>query len=127
MQESGGRRIKRARMIDQNSVRFLSADEIAEARRFTVLQTYPDERGREIEHWNTGRDAPDRRQMTHIGVFRAYVAAYLAAHPGFNHEMTQMVRQLAPGPAGLTPALYCFNARQAWHIGIAECRETACQ
>src|SRR3546814_9031889 len=30
MQESGGRRIKRALMIDQNSVRFLSADEIAE-------------------------------------------------------------------------------------------------
>src|SRR3546814_3912245 len=77
----------------QNSVRFLSADEIAEARRFTVLQTYLDERGREIEHWNTGRDAPNRRQMTNIGVFRAYVAAYLAAHPGINHEMTQMVRQ----------------------------------
>src|SRR3546814_17048513 len=72
-----------------------------------------DERGREIEHWNTGRDAPNRRQMTNIGVFRAYVAAYLAAHPGINHEMTQMVRQLAPGPAGLPLELYCFTASTA--------------
>ncbi|RIA36625.1 miniconductance mechanosensitive channel [Hephaestia caeni] len=114
MHESGGRRIKRSLMIDQNSVRFLSADEIAEARRFTLLHAYLDERGREIEHWNTGRDAPNRRQMTNIGVFRAYVAAYLAAHPGINQEMTQMVRQLAPGPAGLPLELYCFTASTAW-------------
>src|SRR3546814_12697426 len=52
--------------------------------------------------------------MTNIGVFRAYVAAYLAAHPGINHEMTQMVRQLAPGPAGLPLELYCFTASTAW-------------
>src|SRR3546814_13371303 len=52
--------------------------------------------------------------MTKIGVCRAYVAAYLAAHPGINHEMTQMVRQLAPGPAGLPLELYCFTARTAW-------------
>src|SRR3546814_7168354 len=76
--------------------------------------SYLDERGRDIEHGNTGRDAPNRRQMTNIGVFRAYVAAYLAAHPGINHEMTQMVRQLAPGPAGLPLELYSFTASTAW-------------
>ncbi|HVJ00114.1 MAG TPA: mechanosensitive ion channel domain-containing protein [Sphingomonas sp.] len=114
MQESGGRRIKRALMIDQNSIRFLSEDEIAEARRFALLAPYLDERGREIAEWNTGRGAADQRRMTNIGVFRAYVAAYLAAHPGITNELTQMVRQLAPGPSGLPLELYCFTASVAW-------------
>jgi miniconductance mechanosensitive channel len=101
-------------MIDQNSVRFLSEDEIADARRFALLVPYLDERGREIAEWNTGRGAADQRRMTNIGVFRAYVTAYLAAHPGITNELTQMVRQLAPRPDGLPLELYCFTASVAW-------------
>jgi miniconductance mechanosensitive channel len=114
MQESGGRRIKRALMIDQNSVRFLTDEEIERARGFTVLRPYLDERSKEIATWNGDRPPSDRRRMTNIGVFRAYVAAYLAAHPGIAHDMTLMVRQLAPGPDGLPLEIYCFTATVAW-------------
>jgi miniconductance mechanosensitive channel len=118
MQESGGRRIKRSLNIDQNSIRFLSEDEIAEARRFALLIPYLDARGCEIAQWNArlpaDRGPANQRRMTNIGVFRAYVSAYLAAHPGITNEMTQMVRQLAPGPDGLPLELYCFTASVAW-------------
>jgi miniconductance mechanosensitive channel len=114
MQESGGRRIKRALMIDQNSIRFLTDEEIEAARGFTVLRPYLDERAREIAAWNGERPAPDRRRMTNIGVFRAYVDAYLRAHPGIAQDMTLMVRQLAPGPDGLPLEIYCFTATVAW-------------
>jgi miniconductance mechanosensitive channel len=114
MQESGGRRIKRALMIDQNSVRFLTDEEIERARGFTVLRSYLDQRSHEIAAWNGDRPPPDRRRMTNIGVFRAYVAAYLAAHPGIADDMTLMVRQLAPGPDGLPLEIYCFTATVAW-------------
>ncbi|MGN6278760.1 MAG: mechanosensitive ion channel family protein [Sphingomonas sp.] len=114
MAESGGRRIKRALMIDQNSVRFLSDEEIADARRFSVLRPYLDERSGEIAKWNGDRAAPDRRRMTNIGVFRAYVAAYLAAHPQIAEDKTLLVRQLEPGANGLPLEIYCFTTTTAW-------------
>src|SRR5690606_26126239 len=46
--------------------------------------------------------------------FRAYVVSYLKAHPGVNQDMTQIVRQLAPTPAGLPLEIYCFTATVAW-------------
>ena len=114
MAESGGRRIKRALVIDQNSVRFLSDAEIDEARRFSLLRPYLDERSGEIAKWNQDRAEPDRRRMTNIGVFRAYVAAYLAAHPRISTEKTLMVRQLEPGANGLPLEIYCFTTTTAW-------------
>lgn len=114
MAEAGGRRIKRALMIDQNSVRFLSDAEIDEARRFSVLRPYLDQRSGEIAKWNGDRAAPDRRRMTNIGVFRAYVAAYLSAHPRISDAMTLLVRQLEPGPDGLPLEIYCFTTTTAW-------------
>lgn len=114
MAESGGRRIKRALMIDQNSVHFLSDEEIADARRFSVLRPYLDERSGEIAKWNGDRAAPDRRRMTNIGVFRAYVAAYLAAHPQIAEDKTLLVRQLEPSANGLPLEIYCFTTTTAW-------------
>ncbi|MBY8829141.1 mechanosensitive ion channel family protein [Hephaestia sp. CMS5P-6] len=114
MAESGGRRIKRALMIDQNSIRFLSDDEIDATRRFSILRPYLDARADEIAAWNADRAEPDRRRMTNIGVFRAYVAAYLTQHPKIAEGMTQLVRQLDPGADGLPLEVYCFTTTTAW-------------
>lgn len=115
MSDSGARRIKRALTIDQNSVRFLSAGEIEAAREFSILRPYLEERAEEISRWNTGRAAPDQRRMTNIGVFRAYVDAYLAAHPHISADMTRLVRQLDPGPEGLPLEIYCFTTTTVWN------------
>src|SRR5690606_1684212 len=99
MQESGGRRIKRAIPIDQNSVCFLEHDEAQELRRFALIDDYLDRKQGELEGWNatlreSGRDPVNARRVTNIGTFRAYVAAYLRANDRLAKGMTMMVRQL---------------------------------
>ena len=124
MSESGGRRIKRALHIDVTTVRFLTEEEIEHLSRYELLRTYM--RGKQVElaeHAETKAQElaadednwlPDQRRLTNIGTFRAYVAAYLAAHEGIHGDMTRLVRQLPPGPQGLPIELYCFTKDTAW-------------
>ena len=119
MSESGGRRIKRALMIDQTSIRFLTPEEITDLGRFALLTPYLDQKRQELTAWNAER--PERvrekvnaRRITNIGTFRAYVLAYLQTHPEISQEMTLIVRQLAPSASGLPLEIYCFTATVAW-------------
>ena len=119
MEESGGRRIMRALLIDQASVRFLGAAECERMRRFTLIDNYLSLKQDELEAWNgswllADGDAVNARRVTNIGTFRAYVAAYMKAHSGINQTMTQMVRQLAPTPQGLPLEIYGFTATTSW-------------
>ena len=115
MAESGGRRIKRAIHLDQNTLRFLTEQELADLRRFRLLRDYLDRKEQELRDWNAremaGEDNPvNARRITNIGTFRAYVLAFLRTHPQINHEMTTLVRQLEPTPAGLPLEIYTFAA-----------------
>lgn len=119
MSESGGRRIKRALLLDQNSIRFLNPDEQAALRRFALLDEYLDHKEAELTKWNAplteaGRDAVNARRITNIGTFRAYVQAYLRAHPRIAQGMTLLVRQRDPTPQGLPLEIYCFTNTTAW-------------
>lgn len=119
MTESGGRRIKRAICLDQNSLCFLDAEEQRELRRFALLGDYLAEKTRELDAWNTGlgergADLVNARRITNIGTFRAYVERYLRSHPGIHQGMTLIVRQLSPGPEGLPLEIYCFTNTTAW-------------
>jgi len=120
MSESGGRRIKRALYIDQTSVRFLSDLERGRMKRFALLSEYLARKQAEIDEHNkglraAGQDPVNARNVTNVGTFRAYVEAWLRAHPQIHHQgMTLMVRQLQPGPTGLPLELYCFTTTTAW-------------
>lgn len=119
MQESGGRRIKRALHLDQNSIRFLADEDVERLGRFAALETHLAEKRAEIAAWNhdlgeRAEVSANTRRLTNIGTFRAYIEAYLQAHPRINRRMTLMVRQLAPGPEGLPLELYCFTDTVAW-------------
>ena len=119
MSESGGRRIKRALLLDQASVRFLDHDERQRLRRIALIDAYLDAQREELQAHNArleaaGKDPVNNRRATNLGTFRAYVTAYLRAHPGVKQDMTLMVRQLAPGPTGLPMEIYCFSADVGW-------------
>ncbi|MEM1194764.1 MAG: mechanosensitive ion channel family protein [Pseudomonadota bacterium] len=121
MAESGGRRIKRSIALDQNSIRFLSENEVADLTKFSVLAPYLEAKGAEIAEWNAneldGEAAPvNARRLTNIGTFRAYIQAYLKSHPRIDANFTLLVRQLAPGTQGLPIELYCFTNTTAWDI-----------
>jgi len=119
MQESGGRRIKRSLLIDQNSVRFLTEEERSQMRRIMLIDDYLAEKSEELDRWNaqlvqSGRDPVNTRRATNLGTFRAYVRQYLKNHPRLNPSMTQLVRQMAPDESGLPLEIYCFTATIAW-------------
>tara|TARA_R110000751_G_scaffold2018_5_gene8230 strand:- start:174328 stop:175542 length:1215 start_codon:yes stop_codon:yes gene_type:complete len=120
MSDSGGRRIKRALVLDQNSVRFLDEDEVAGLKRFRLLEKYLARKQEEIAEWNrhelaSDSDAVNARRITNIGTLRAYVIAYLQSHPRIAGEgFTLMVRQLPPSPQGLPLEIYCFANTIDW-------------
>jgi miniconductance mechanosensitive channel len=119
MSEAGGRRIKRALPLDQNSIRFLSQDEVTALHRFRLLRPYLAEKQAEIAAWNArelaGEENPiNRRRLTNIGTFRAYLLAYLQHHPRISEHFTLLVRQLPPGGQGLPLEIYCFTDTTAW-------------
>jgi miniconductance mechanosensitive channel len=119
MAEAGGRRIKRSIYIDQTSIRFVTDDEIEELREFSLLRPYIDAKveGLATYHATLGADAAaevNRRRLTNVGTFRAYVRQYLKGHPAVSQDMTLLVRQLEPGPDGLPIELYCFTRTTEW-------------
>ncbi|KKO49519.1 mechanosensitive ion channel protein MscS [Arsukibacterium sp. MJ3] len=119
MQQSGGRRIKRPLLLDQQSIHFLEADERKRLSRFSLLQDYLAEKQQEIDGWNNelaeqGKEPVNTRRITNIGTFRAYVQRYLVSHPGVNQQMTLMARQLEPTADGLPLEIYCFTNTTVW-------------
>ena len=116
MSESGGRRIKRALLIDVNSVRFLGDEEIqvlsrSESGRGHLRHRLEDVARREA---GDGAEGMSARRLTNLEAFRAYVEGYLRAHPKTHQEMILMVRQLAPGPHGVPIEVYCFSRDTDW-------------
>ena len=120
MNESGGRRIKRALVVDQNSIRFLDDKETDDLKRFRLLDDYLARKQEEIAEWNRHElssdcDTINARRITNIGTLRAYVIAYLKSHPRIaGGGFTLMVRQLPPGPQGLPLEIYCFTDTVEW-------------
>jgi len=119
MEESGGRRIKRAVYIDITSIRFCDEAMLERFKKIQLLRDFLETREFEIAVYNAANDIDtslliNGRHLTNIGVFRAYVQAYLKNHPGVNHNMTEMVRQLPPGQYGLPIEIYVFTTTTNW-------------
>ncbi len=119
MEESGGRRIKRAIHIDMNTITFCTDEMLEKFEKIQFLSDYVSAKRAEVEEHNreTGADPDQRvngRRLTNVGTFRAYVVAYLKNHPKIHQNMTFLVRQLAPGADGLPLEIYVFSNDQAW-------------
>ncbi|MFS0577071.1 mechanosensitive ion channel family protein [Sporosarcina sp. 179-K 3D1 HS] len=121
MQESGGRRIKRALYIDMSSITFCTNEMIEDYKNIHYLTDYITDREREIEEYNINNqinrnNVVNGRALTNIGVFRAYILQYLQSHPRIHQEMTLMVRQLAPVENGLPIEIYAFVNDTTWTV-----------
>lgn len=125
MTESGGRRIKRSLFLDMQTVTFADEAMLARWQKIRRLQPYLEEKLAEIarENETLGLDLGvlgNGRRLTNLGTFRAYVAAYLRAHPKIHQDMTFLVRQLQPTEHGLPLEVYVFtnDIRWAYYEGI---------
>ncbi len=119
MQESGGRRIARSLMLDQTSVRFLDDRLVERLGRIQILRPYIESRIEEVAAWNAEKgfdtaEVMNGRRLTNIGTFRAYVSAYLEAHPRVSRAMIRMVRLQAPTAEGIPLQVYAFADTTAW-------------
>ena len=119
MSDAGGRRIKRAILLDQTSIDFLNDAQYQHLKSALLLDKYLDEKNKEIMEWNhqlgpTSNTKLNQRALTNVGTLRAYLNHYLQNHPGIHQEMTLLVRQLDPTPQGLPLEIYCFTNDTDW-------------
>ena len=119
MTQSGGRRIKRSVNIDLNTVKFCDEDMIERFGKIQLISEYVKNKQEELNKYNEENNIDETqlvngRRMTNIGTYRAYIEAYLRSHNKINHDLTYMVRQLAPGPSGLPIEIYAFTNDIAW-------------
>jgi miniconductance mechanosensitive channel len=119
MSESGGRRIKRAVLIDIDSIRFCDDPMLERFSRYQYMGDYLHRKREEIRAWNEENDVDtsvlvNGRRLTNVGVFRAYLELYLRHHPMIHKGMTFLVRQLSPTREGLPIEIYVFSKDQDW-------------
>lgn len=86
MRDFGARRVKRSVLMDVNSVRFLSEDELDSL----VADGY------------VAEDIKKESRVVNLRLFREYVERYLDGHPAVSRidGTTTMARQLQPTSAG---------------------------
>ena len=119
MQDSGGRRIKRAIQIDMTSVTFCDDAMLERLEKVAVLTDYIARKRMEVAAWNREQGVDEStpvngRRLTNLGTFRAYLEQYLRNHPQIHKGMTFLVRQLPPTAHGLPIEIYVFSSDQVW-------------
>jgi len=119
MQSSGGRRIKRAVIIKQKSIQFLTSDTIDDLKQIELIREYLEDRQSKIDTHNNENNVDksliiNGRNMTNLGVFRKYIESYLETHSAINDDMILMTRQLAPTTQGIPLEIYAFSSDKRW-------------
>ena len=119
MSESGGRRIKRSIKINMKSIKFCSDSMIEKFKTIYLLKDYMEEKLKEVSGYNINKkidesDVVNRRSLTNVGTFRAYIKFYLKNNAKIHNDMTFLVRQLAPQSDGLPIEIYVFSNDTDW-------------
>jgi miniconductance mechanosensitive channel len=120
MEESGGRRIKRAIFIDLNTVRFCDTKMLNRFAQMPLVRDY-------VAAWASVDEGPEDSadvsfddplatpRPTNVGVFQACATSYLKSRPDLHvDDMPLLVRQLEPGPGGLPLEVYAFAKTTDW-------------
>jgi len=119
MEDSGGRRIKRALIIKLNSIRYLTENDVDKLKEIQLITDYLNTRQEDIKKYNK-RNHIDKhllingRNLTNIGVYRKYVETYVENHSAINKDMIIMTRQLPPTTQGIPIEIYAFSSDKRW-------------
>ena len=119
MSESGGRRIARSINIDVNTIRYCSPEMLEKYKHYALVKDYINQKQEDIAEYNKANNIDtseimNGRQQTNLGIFRAYIKAYLNNNPKLNHNLTMMVRQLQPTEFGVPLQIYAFSSDKKW-------------
>ncbi len=117
MEDSEGRRIKRAVSIKLSSVHFCDDKMLEKFRSNPLLKEYIHKKVIEINQYNSNIEKNGngiRRQLTNLGLFRVYLKNYLEINGNINKDLSVVVRQLSPSDKGVPIEIYCFCAEKSW-------------
>lgn len=119
MQETGGRRIKRAIYIDVSSIKFVDEQILKRFEKFHMISEYLKLKKEEIKSYNEQAEIDptelvNGRRLTNIGTFREYLKAYLHQRSDVDNSLTFLIRQLQPGAEGLPIEIYIFANTTEW-------------
>jgi miniconductance mechanosensitive channel len=119
MQESGARRIRRHILIDLNSIQFCTTEMLDRYSKYMYVADYVKYTQEELNAYNKENKVDpgvmiNGHRQTNIGVFRAYLTAYLKNNPNLHQDLSLMVRQLQPTETGLPMEIYAFSKEQEW-------------
>ena len=119
MSESGGRRIARTINIDVNTIRYCTPEMLEKYKQYSLVKDYITQREEDIAEYNRANNIDtseiiNGRQQTNLGIFRAYLKAYINNNPKLNHNLTMMVRQLQPTEFGVPLQIYAFSNDKQW-------------
>lgn len=119
MTDSPGRRIKRSLYIKQDSIKFLTDQDIQRFKRIGLITDYLTNMEEKLARINE-RDNSDKSiqingsNLTNVGLFRKYMETYIQNHSAIHKEMLLMCRQLAPTAQGIPLEVYCFSKDKKW-------------
>jgi len=119
MEGSGGRRIKRAIIIRQGSIKYLDQEQVQQLKKIELIKDYLENRENDIKAFNEENKIDkdlliNGRNLTNIGIFRKFVETYIEQHSAINKDMIIMTRQLAPTTQGIPIEIYAFSKDKRW-------------
>jgi miniconductance mechanosensitive channel len=119
MSESGGRRIARTINIDVNTIHYCTPEMLERYKHYGLVKDYILKKEADILEYNKANridtsEIINGRQQTNLGIFRAYIKAYLVNNPKLNHNLTLMVRQMQPSEYGVPLQIYAFSNDKQW-------------
>jgi miniconductance mechanosensitive channel len=119
MTESDGRRIKRSVLINMNSVKFCNKELLEKFSKIQLISDYVVKKEAELAEFNAENSQDtsaliNGRRQTNLGIFRAYLEAYLRSSQELNQSMSLLVRQLQPTELGIPIEIYAFSKIKEW-------------
>ncbi len=119
MEDSDGRRIKRAVIIKQSSIKYLTKENVESLMKIELISDYIKTRSEDINAHNDKHKVNKEllingRNLTNIGVFRKFLETYVEQHSAINKDMMIMTRQLAPTAQGIPIEIYAFSKDKRW-------------
>ena len=119
MSESGGRHIARSINIDVNTICYCTPEMLEKYKHYALVKDYITHKEENISEYNKANhidtsQVMNGRQQTNLGIFRAYIKAYLNNNPKLNHNLTMMVRQMQPTEYGVPLQIYAFSSDKQW-------------
>jgi len=118
MEETKGRRIKRAINIDIKTIKFCDETLLNKLSKVAMLTKYIKDKIEEINSQNAKINSKSEdlngRALTNIGLFRKYIYNYLTESEHIRNDLTFLIRQLQPGQSGIPIEIYVFTNDTNW-------------